>query len=215
MRARVRVVSYSDESLKGTRKPHLYLCRVWCIHSSPAPVSLHSASPKLFSHAVVVYGTVELPTSFSLGIHSFTSLQLRLLSTCVRVRDAGITRAYPDTVHTQIQLVPRRDLRRNNMYRQKSPLNSLDGGSLTLAPIIIEHLLQLYREYIYFCVENNFYTPSHTHALSHTHTLTHSHAHSHTLSHTHTHTHTHSLSHTHAHTEKPDGNWHRCLPRLC
>ena len=115
-RARVRCVQ--DYELSRTQTNHwreredhasLYLCRAWCIHSSPAPVSLHSASPKLFSHAVVVYGAVELPTSFSLGIHSslLCKLQLRMLSTCARVRDAGITRAYPDTVRTQTQLVLR------------------------------------------------------------------------------------------------------------
>ena len=84
-RARARCVQ--EKELSRTQTNHwreqedhasLYLCRAWCIHSSPAPVSLYTASPKLFSHAVVVYGAVELPTSFSLGIHSFTSLLIAI-----------------------------------------------------------------------------------------------------------------------------------------
>ena len=128
VRARVRVVSYSDESLKG-REDHasLYLCRAWCIHSSPAPISLYSASPKLFSHAVVVYGAVELPTSFSLGIHSFTSL--RLLST------------YPDITRTHAQLVPRRDLRRSPVHRPflslKKTRKNREEGSGQMAYILL------------------------------------------------------------------------------
>ena len=78
---------------------------------------------------------------------------------CTR-RDAGITRAYPDTVRTQTQLVPRRDLRRprRNNNRQKSPLNSLDGGSLTLAPIItiltIPYSITDWPAYVYGCNGN-------------------------------------------------------------
>ena len=90
---------------------------------------LLSASPKHFSHTVVVYGAVELPTSFCTRRwhNSYVSGHRTHPDTTRTKAQLVPRRTYPDTVHTQTQLIPRRDLRRNN--RQKSPLNSLGIGS--------------------------------------------------------------------------------------
>ena len=152
VRARVRrVVSYSDESLKGTRRPRLPVLVPCVVYpqlscSCQPPFGLSEA---LLARCCCLRRCRAADIIFAR--HSQFHFSAIAIAEHVRVctqrwHNSCVPRhcTYPDTVRTQTlyvprhtrtqsQLVPRRDLRRN---RQKSPLNSLDGGSLTLTPII-------------------------------------------------------------------------------
>ena len=142
MRARVRVVSYSDESLKGTRRPRLpvlVLCMV-CPQLSCSCQPPFGLSEALLARCCCLRRCRAADIVF--GRHSQFHFSAIVIAEHVRActrrwHNSCIPRhrTYPDTTRTHAQLVPRRDLHRNNMYRQKSPLNSPDGGATTHAQV--------------------------------------------------------------------------------
>ena len=120
--ARVRGVSYSDESLKGTRRPRLPVLVPCVVYPQ---LSCSCQPPFGLSGALLACccclrhcRAADIIFARHSQFHFSVLNNCELLSTCVHVRDAGITR-------TQAQLVPRRYMRCNNTNRQKSPLNSL------------------------------------------------------------------------------------------
>ena len=128
VRARVRVVSYSDESLKGARRPCLPVLVPCVVYpqlscSCQPPFGLSEA---LLARCCCLQRCRAADIVFAR--HSqFTSLQIAIANAehvraCTRHWHNSCIprhRTYPDTTRTQVQLVPRRDLRRINRQSRR------------------------------------------------------------------------------------------------
>ena len=123
MRARIRVVSYSDESLKGTRRPRLPVL-VPCVvypqlsYSCQPPFGLSEA---LLARCCCLRRckTADIVFARHSQFHFSAIAIAEHVCACMRRWHNSCVprhRTYPDTTRYQAQLVPRRDLRRNNMY---------------------------------------------------------------------------------------------------